>query len=168
MPEKLERSREDALRIARAADYAVLSYIDAATGAPHGVPVSPVVTPEGVVFWHCTNGPSTRNAGVEADPRVSLTFVARCEDLAQKYSNNYASAVLKGRARRIDDPDEKREAALLICVRHAGGVERMKRHAAYYEVDNAGMCVWRLDPEEVTGRARRWDLAVKEFEARGF
>ena len=58
-----ELPREEALRAARAAGHAVLSFIHPDTGVPQGVPISPVVTPEGIVYWHSTNERASRARG---------------------------------------------------------------------------------------------------------
>lgn len=71
-----ELPREEALRAARAAGHAVLSFIHPDTGAPQGVPISPVVTPEGIVYWYSTNEASLKGEGLKQDPRASLTFIA--------------------------------------------------------------------------------------------
>ena len=60
-----ELPREEALRAARAAGHAVLSFIHPDTGVPQGVPISPVVTPEGIVYWHSTNECEPQGRGVK-------------------------------------------------------------------------------------------------------
>ena len=95
-----ELPREEALRAARAAGHAVLSFIHPDTGAPQGVPISPVVTPEGIVYWHSTNEASLKGEGLKQDPRASLTFIAYAEDLPEEYTVDYASTVMTGRTYR--------------------------------------------------------------------
>ena len=115
-----ELPREEALRAARAAGHAVLSFIHPDTGAPQGVPISPVVTPEGIVYWHSTNEASLKGEGIKKDPRASLTFIAYAEDLPEEYTVDYASTVMTGRAHIVTDPQERRQAMLEICRRYAG------------------------------------------------
>lgn len=115
-----ELPREEALRAARAAGHAVLSFIHPDTGAPQGVPISPVVTPEGIVYWHSTNEASLKGEGLKKDPRASLTFIAYAEDLPEEYTVDYASTVMTGRAHIVTDPQERRQAMLEICRRYAG------------------------------------------------
>lgn len=162
-----ERTREEALRIARAADFATLCHLNPADGAPRGVPVSPAVADDGVVYWHSAALPGAKADALDADLRACLTFVARCVDLGAEHSTDYASAVITGVARRVSDPEEKRRAALLICRRHAGAAAA-DRSAAYYAESSHLIDVWRLDPEEVTGKSRGWEAAAREFESRGF
>ena len=117
-----ELPREEALRAARAAGHAVLSFIHPDTGAPQGVPISPVVTPEGIVYWHSTNEASLKGEGLKQDPRASLTFIAYAEDLPEEYTVDYASTVMTGR--RI------RRSGGRPCWRSAGGmrVPSVMRH----------------------------------------
>ena len=113
-----ELPREEALRAARAAGHAVLSFIHPDTGVPQGVPISPVVTPEGIVYWHSTNEASLKGEGLKKDPRASLTFIAYAEDLPEEYTVDYASTVMTGRAHIVTDPQERRQAMLEICRRY--------------------------------------------------
>lgn len=121
-----ELPREEALRAARAAGHAVLSFIHPDTGVPQGVPISPVVTPEGIVYWHSTNEASLKGEGLKKDPRASLTFIAYAEDLPEEYTVDYASTVMTGRAHIVTDP----QGGGRPCWRSAGGmrVPSVMRH----------------------------------------
>lgn len=130
-----ELPREEALRAARAAGHAVLSFIHPDTGVPQGVPISPVVTPEGIVYWHSTNEASLKGEGLKKDPRASLTFIAYAEDLPEEYTVDYASTVMTGRAHIVTDPQERRQAMLEICRRYAGA-DRDATSTEYF--DHAG------------------------------
>ena len=57
-----ELPREEALRAA-APRVTLCCFIHPDTGAPQGVPISPVVTPEGIVYWHSTNEASLKGEG---------------------------------------------------------------------------------------------------------
>ena len=154
-----ELSREEALRAARAAGHAVLSFIHPDTGAPQGVPISPAVTPEGIVYWHSTNEASLKGEGLKKDPRASLTFIAYAEDLPAEYTVDYASAVMTGRAHIVTDPQERRQAMLEICRRYAGA-ERDAASTEYFDHAGSQIDVWRFDPEMVSGKSRSWTEKV--------
>lgn len=67
-------TEDEALQIVRHAPHAVLSTADAA-GVPYGVPVNAVYA-EGNVYWHGTFMKSRKGDNIDANPKVSLCFVA--------------------------------------------------------------------------------------------
>lgn len=160
-----ELPREEALRAARAAGHAVLSFIHPDTGAPQGVPISPVVTPEGIVYWHSTNEASLKGEGLKQDPRASLTFIAYAEDLPEEYTVDYASTVMTGRAHIVTDPQERRQAMLEICRRYAGA-DRDAISTEYFDHAGSQIDVWRFDPEMVSGKSRSWTEKVSHILAK--
>lgn len=150
-----ELSLTDALRIVRAAHYAVLSTTDAA-GVPYGAPVSPVLTEDGAhLYFHTTREKSRKADNMLDNPQVSLCFVAHEATVAAEYSVDYASAVVAGRAALVLDEAERRRAAALICARYVGE-DRKAQSEAYFEQAGRAVTIWRVDVERVSGKSRGW------------
>ena len=129
------------------------------------MPISPAVTPEGIVYWHSTNEASLKGEGLKKDPRASLTFIAYAEDLPAEYTVDYASAVMTGRAHIVTDPQERRQAMLEICRRYAGA-ERDAASTEYFDHAGSQIDVWRFDPEMVSGKSRSWTEKVSHILAK--
>lgn len=159
--------RAEALRIARAAPFGVLSYADAACGAPMGAPLSPAVTDDGTVYWHSVCEGGARQKGLESDARASMTFVAWCEDIGDEYSTDYASAVISGRVHLVEDERERHRAAMLICERHAGP-GREETSEKYWAGAGKRISLWRLDPEVISAKSRSWEKISAKLAERGF
>ena len=147
-------TEDEALQIVRHAPHAVLSTADAA-GVPYGVPVNAVYA-EGNVYWHGTFMKSRKGDNIDANPKVSLCFVAYEAVDVPAYSVNYASAVLEGTASRITDARERKEAALLICAQHVPGLSA-EQNSAYYDREGDTVEVWKMTVTRISGKSRGWD-----------
>lgn len=156
-----ELSPTDTLRVAKAADYCVLSTVDEA-GYPYGVPVNPVIEDEKRIYFHSTRALSRKADNMLVNPKVSLCFVAREEAKPLEFSVDYASAVISGRACLVMDEAERRHAALLICARHAAEAGKEKSEAYYGEAGRA-ITIWRVDIERASGKSRGWDRISAEL-----
>lgn len=147
-------TEDEALQIVRHAPHAVLSTADTA-GVPYGVPVNAVYA-EGNVYWHGTFMKSRKSDNIDANPKVSLCFVAYEAVDVPAYSVNYASAVLEGTASRITDARERKEAALLICAQHVPGLSA-EHNSAYYDREGDTVEVWKMTVTRISGKSRGWD-----------
>lgn len=155
-------SHDDALKVIRAAHYAVLSTVGE-DGRPYGIPVNAALA-EGVLYFHGTKAPESRKAmNLAAHPAVSLCFIAYEKRIAADYSTDYASAVVEGAATLVTDPAEKEKALLAIAAQHASAADTPATIA--YIRDGASWAkVWRITIESVTGKSRNWPAASAHIE----
>ena len=151
-------TREQALEVIDFTDHAVLSTCDPA-GNPYGTAVSPVRVGD-VLYFHSTGLPGGRKTdNMLANPRVSLCFIGKAVTLPKWYTVDFASAVVTGTARPVTDEDEKMKAMRAILRRHAPG-NSDARNDVQFEVRMPWAAVWRIDIENVTGKARgaaKWE-----------
>lgn len=141
----------EAIEIICSAPYAVLSAVDA-EGRPYSTPVSPVLV-DGVLYFHSAAEDGARARAIVMHPDVSLCFVARCEILANRYTIDYASAIVRGICRRVDDADECRKALDAIAVHYDPNCDP-RATKDYIDGARQKVCVWRVDIAELSGKSR--------------
>ncbi len=147
-------SPDDAMKVIRAAHYAVLSTVGE-DGRPYGVPVNAALIDD-VLYFHGTKAPESRKAiNLAAHPAVSLCFVAYEERIAAEYSTDYASTIVEGTAALVTDAAEKEKALLAICAQHAPEAEAAES-LDYIRKGGAWAKVWRVTIESMTGKSRNW------------
>lgn len=143
---------EQALEVINATEHAVLSTCDL-EGNPYGVPVSPVLDGN-KLYFHATGLPGGRKEdNMLMNPKVSLCFIGKSTTLPEWYSVDYACAVVRGKATKVEDPDEKLKAMKMILLRHAPQNSE-ERNRVQFEHRYPLVAIWRVDIEEITGRAR--------------
>lgn len=149
---------EQALEVADAADYAVLSTCDL-DGNPYGVPVSPVREGDHLYF-HATGLPGGRKAAnLDMNPRASLVFVGKATTLPKWYSIDFASTVMQGTAAPVESEAEKAHAFALLLKRYAPE-NSAERNQVQMKVRGQYAAVWKFQIERVTGKARgaaKWE-----------
>ena len=146
-------TKDDALRVIRAAHFAVLSTVGA-DGRPYGVPVNAAYC-DGVLYFHGTDQKSRKAANMAENHAVSLAFVAYEKRLADERTVNYASAVVEGTAQLVTDEAERQKAFLAICEAHAAGPAAAE-HMAYARREGDYAAVWRVTIDTLSGKSRSW------------
>ena len=147
-----ERAMEPAgaRRLLEECEYAVLTTVDAG-GAPHSVPVSPVLDGDKVYFHSAHQGEKVDN--IAQNPQVSLCAVGRTQLLPAEYTTAYESVVAQGRA-RLAEGDERRRALLLICRKFAPGQQATWQQKIDRYPNAAVVCV---ELTRLTGKQNRMD-----------
>lgn len=145
-----EESPEFALELLKTCEYAVLSTVNA-DGSPYGIPVSPVFM-DGCFYFHCApEGKKLEN--IRRDSRVGLVCIGRTRLLPEKFTTEYESAALEGRAVIVTDQEEKRRALLCLCEKYARENMAAAKKAIEGSLHRTGIC--RIEPVAVTGKAKR-------------
>lgn len=133
-----EATREEALRILRAAEYGTLSMVDA-DGKAYGVPISFAVDENEVLYIHGALAGRKIDA-IQANPNVSFSAVSHTfvpgpitdEEykevmesgdgvrpfLSSHYTTEFSSAIATGTMAIVEDPDEKRKALRILCEKY--------------------------------------------------
>ncbi len=142
---------EEALEILSSAPYAVVSAIDP-KGRPYSTPVTPVLM-NGAVYFHSAVEGGARSRALDANPEVSLCFVARCDVLASRYTIDYASALVRGRCTRLSDPGECKAALAAVAQRYAPQNDPAMTEQ-YIEAAWEKVTVWKVSIEELSGKSR--------------
>lgn len=120
-------------------------------GWPYAVPLS-YVWQKGKVYFHCAVAGHKVDA-IRADSRVSFCVVDRDQIVPEEYTTYYRSVIVFGRARILDDPAEKRQAAEALAVKYRPGFPE----AMVAEIDGSWerFLMVELDPEQITGKQAR-------------
>lgn len=136
----------EAAAILADADWGVLSVLGD-DGYPYGVPVNYAYV-DGKIYFHSTEHDSHKLDAIRQHSKVCFTVVAKHELVMQEYSTNYASAVVFGTARVLDDAAASAAAMQkLVSTLSAGAVLPPCTASGYVMVEIA--------PAHITGKARR-------------
>lgn len=121
-------SEERAWELLREGEFGFLAMASAEGG--YGVPINYAVG-DGVVYMHCA--PEGRKLrAVEHDERVSFCVVGSKRIVPEEFTTEYESVIVTGRARIVEEPDERRRALRLIVKKYAAehleqGVKAIER-----------------------------------------
>ena len=130
-------------------EYMVLAMTDEA-GMPYCMPLNGVRVGEAVYFHSAQRG--EKLTCLNLHPRVCLTAVGDQRVVQAAYETEFTSAVARGTAHEVCDPEEQKEALRAICQKYAPDCpdrveEGIEKHLAR-------TAVWRIDLEQVSGRKR--------------
>lgn len=143
--------QDRAEELLRSAEWGVLSMSDE-DGQPYGVPLNYVWDGERSLYVHCA--PEGRKLScLDHEARVSFCVVSRVNLLPSKFTTEYESIVLTGRAVRHLADEEKRHALELLLdkLSPAGKVIGMKyAQGSFHRVE-----ILRIDIESWSGKSKR-------------
>jgi len=119
-------------------------------GYPYAVPMNHVFV-DGVVYLHsATLGHKLEN--LEHCDLVSYCVVTERTVLPAELSTQYESAIVFGRATRVEEPVEKRRG--LMALLHRFAPDHMENGLAELERDFGITAVLRIDIHRISGKAR--------------
>jgi len=142
-------TEDQAYAILRKGEHGVLA-TQGEDGYPYAVPINHVVV-DHIIYLHCAQEGHKLDNLAFCD-RVSYCVVTQSVVLPAELSTQYESAVVFGRARRVEDPAEKRAALVAILQRFAPDFEAMGLEAIANSLNRTG--VVRIDIERISGKAR--------------
>lgn len=140
--------KDECVRILTEGEYGVLSTCDS-DSIPHGTPLSYAFDGESIWFHSAIAGHTRSN--IETNPKVSFTVVGRTEILPEKFSTVYESTIVRGTV-RICTGAEQKKGLMLLTEKYCPGM--MERGSDYADESAERVTVYRLDIEEMTGKAR--------------
>jgi nitroimidazol reductase NimA-like FMN-containing flavoprotein (pyridoxamine 5'-phosphate oxidase superfamily) len=141
---------EEAYAILAKGDHGVLATWGE-DGYPYAVPINHVLDGE-VLYLHCAQA-GHKLENLQHCDKVSYCVVTEAEVLPRELATQYESAVAFGRARRVEDPDEKYRALVALLQRFAP--EHMAHGMEELRTSFERTAVLRIDLERVTGKARK-------------
>ena len=151
---KQQLSDEEAKRILAEGQTLILA-VHGDDGYPYAVPLNHVYH-DGKVYVHCAKAGHKLDA-MKADPKVSFTVIERDDVVPEKLATYYRSVIAFGRARILEDADEKRRAAEVLGLHYYNVPEAVQK-----EIDctwNALVCI-EITIDHMTGKEAR-DLAMQ-------
>ncbi len=129
--------------------YGVLSTAGA-NGYAYGVPLNYVYM-EDSIYFHCApEGLKLDN--IRFNDRVSFCVVGNTMPLVEKFSMQYESVIVFGRAAEVEGP-EKDQALLALVQKYSSGY--MEKGRAYVQSDSPKTKVIKILAEHITGKARK-------------
>lgn len=145
--------REDekfAFEVLDKADFAVLSMIDA-DGLPYCLPISAVRIGEKLYFHSAESG--RKSEAILKNPNVCITAAADVVSAEDKFTTYFKSAVVRGKAFKVTDDEEKITALKAICERFTPS--NMPDFPNAIKMSLSRTAVWRIDIENATGKQKK-------------
>lgn len=153
-----EMPAEFAYDIADRCEYAVLSMTDP-DGLPYGIPVT-IVRDKNAVYFHSARE-GFKVQCLRAHPQVSLACVCDTHIIEEKFTTEFASAILRGTACEVTDAEEKIFALRLLCQRHAPAGMAGFDDAIAKSLSRTA--IWKIEISEITGKRKKYDSHGEEM-----
>lgn len=145
-----ETTKEFAQEIVDTCLYATLAMTDQ-EGNPYCIPIS-IVRSKNEIYFHCANEGKKLDC-IKNNANVCISCVSFAENIQEKFTVRYKSAVVFGSALEITDKDEKIGALKLLCERHTP--ENMAQFNTYAEKGIMQTSVWKVEIKEITGKCNK-------------
>lgn len=142
---------KEALDLLRRSEYGMLSTIGK-DGQPYVIPLSYVVAGDSLYF-HCAP------AGQKLDniafcPQVCFCAVGNTQPVYDGgFSTYYESAIVYGKARKVEDAEEKRRCLMLLAEKYLP--QHMDKAAGDIEKSFLRTAVYAVSLDHVSGKAKR-------------
>lgn len=159
--------------------YGIISMID--EGEPYGVPLSIIRDGNNLYFHSATDGRKVEI--LEKNAKVSVAFVGEVEVpenftkeeldeiandkskavmfISSVFTTQFESAIVKGKAKKIKDEEEKIKAMRLICEKYT------PTKMEYFDMAiKAGLNrtnVYKIEIEDMTAKRKKYDFEGKEM-----
>lgn len=118
-------------------------------GYPYAVPLSYVYDNQ-TVYFHCAPSGHKLDA-LRRHEQVSFCVISRDDVVPQRYTTDYQSIIVFGRARELTDVAEKRRVLRLLASKYHPTDSDDGRTRAI-EADEARVCVVAVSVEHLTGK----------------
>ena len=106
--------------------------------------------------------PAKRWSVCAGTPRVSLCCIGDTNRGAfGNFTTEYESAILRGQAAEVTDPEEKQRILRLLCERHTPELMEKFPSEAARSLGRTG--VWCIETETITAKRKRYDSAGVEL-----
>lgn len=143
-------TEERALELLKGGEYGVLSMVDE-NGEAYGIPVNYVWNGDETIYIHCApEGKKLRS--IEKNPIVSFCVIGNVNLLPDKFTTEYESIILKGKAYiNLSDEEKKNAIGMLIDKLSADFKELGHTYAAksFHRLE-----MIRIDFSEYSGKCK--------------
>lgn len=141
-------TQDDAVKLLEEGRMGVLSMVGG-NGVPYGVPLNYCyLREENAVFFHCANQ-GRKMDNLTSNPCVSFAVVGKNHIIPEKLTTDYESVIMSGRARIIEDVEEKGLRFDQLCRHLTPGIEW--RGDSGCRKLNA-VAIVRIDIDSITGK----------------
>lgn len=142
-----ELSREDSVAILERGTSGVLA-VSGDDGYPYAVPLSYVFA-NGKIIFHAAKEGHKLDA-IRRNEKVSFCVVDRDDVKPEEYTTHFASVIVFGRARIIEDDEMRLAAVRLLAEKYRPGYEKERDDAIKKELSN--MCIVEISIEHMSGK----------------
>lgn len=118
-------------------------------GYPYAVPLSYVYR-EGKLVFHCAKS-GHKLDGIRRNSRVSFCVIDRDTVIPEEYTTYFRSVIVFGKARILEDEEEKRTAIDWLARKYAPEDSAENRSRAI-EREYRGLCMVEVTAEHITGK----------------
>ena len=153
-----QMSESFALEVVDKCEYAVLS-MTALSGKPYAVPITIVRYGKYIYFHSAKDG--TKNNILKNNADVCVVCVGDTNKPVDKFTTEYESAIINGKACEVMSDEEKIEALRLLCERHTPS--NMGNFDMSIEKNLHITAVWRIEISSITGKRKKYDSEGKEM-----
>lgn len=144
-----ELKNDEIIEILQNNTYGILS-TTSENGYPYGVPISYIFFNNSIYFHSATKGHKIDN--ILNSDKVSFCVVGETRTLPDKFTTNYESVIVFGKAIEVLD-DEKNSALLEIVKKYSP--DYIKEGKEYIEKASQATKVLKISIEHISGKARR-------------
>lgn len=153
-----EMPAEFAYEVTDRCEYAMLSMTDP-EGLPYGLPIT-IVRDGNIIYFHCAKE-GFKIQCLRTNPQVCLACVCDTHIIAEKFTTEFASAILRGTASEVTDDAEKIHALRLLCQHHTpAGMDGFDTAVAKSLPRTA---VWKIEISDITGKRKKYDSRGEEM-----
>ena len=153
-----EMPAEFALMVLDKCEYATLATTNA-DGTPYCTPITIVRDGDGIYFHSAPCGQRAEN--LRARPHVCLSCVGETNVVPAHFTTEFESAVVKGLAQEVTEPQEKIHGLRLLVSRYAPD------HMDHFDAAVAGSlsrtAIWKISIIEITGKRKKYDAQGVEM-----
>ncbi|MBX4270062.1 pyridoxamine 5'-phosphate oxidase family protein [Clostridium estertheticum] len=144
-----ELKNDEVIEILKNNTYGVLSTVSE-NGYPYGVPISYTFFNNSIYFHGAIKGHKLDN--ILNNNKVSFCVVGRTQILPDKFSTEYESVIVFGRAIEVFD-DEKNTALLEVLDKYS--VDYIEQGKEYIQKASKATKVMKINIEHTSGKAKR-------------
>lgn len=145
-----EISLEEAEQLLNTAEWGVLSTVNS-DNSPYGVPLNFAYSGGALYLHGALEGHKIDN--VAANPNVCFCVVGKTEQLRDKFTTNYISAIVQGKAVLVSDLEEKKAGLMTLIEKYSP--EFLEKGRMYVEHDACKTALIKINIEKISGKQRK-------------
>lgn len=153
-----EMPEEFAYMVAEKCEWAVFAMIDT-EGMPYCVPIT-IALDGKTVYFH--SGPQGHKVdALMNNNAVCISCVGDTYRTPDKFTTEFESAIIRGKAIKVESDEEKIHGLRLISQRHTP--TNMHQFDEMIKMSLFRTDVWKVEIEEITGKRKKYDKDGKEM-----
>ncbi|MCR1899917.1 pyridoxamine 5'-phosphate oxidase family protein [Irregularibacter muris] len=139
----------ETLEILKNGEYGILSTISE-NGYPYAVPLSYIYMNDSIYFDCSLEGQKLDN--IKHDDKVSFCVIGKTHVLPDKFTTNYESAMIVGRASEVLDEEKNK---VLLELLHKYSPNDIEKGKEYIKKSDRATKIIKINIEHISGKARK-------------